>query len=105
MYGSTPAIAHERIDGCVGAVCPVGLEVQGSVQACQQFPEYVWIEPAYRCADVDGWKTTIVFSTFAVCSNIQYAVTDEVDCKHLKNSKTIATDESDMRYRSDFKNG
>jgi hypothetical protein len=65
----------------------------------------VWIEPAYRCADVDGCKTTIVFSTFAVCSNIQYAVTDEVDCKHLKNSKTIATDESDMRYRSDFKNG
>ena len=27
------------------------------------------------CAAVDGCKTTIIFSTFAVCSKIQYAVT------------------------------
>ena len=77
MYGSTPEIAHERIDGCVGAVCPVGLEIQESMQACQQFPESVWIELAYRCAAVDGYKTTIVFSTFAVCSKIQYALDSE----------------------------
>jgi hypothetical protein len=44
----------------------------GSVQACQQFPESVWIEPAYGCAAV-GCKTTIIFSTFTICSKIQCA--------------------------------
>jgi hypothetical protein len=58
MYGSTPEIAHGRIDGCVGAICPVGLDPvgpdgQGSVQACLHFPESVWVEVA-----ADGNKTT-----------------------------------------------
>jgi hypothetical protein len=34
----------------------------------QQFPESVWVEPAYRCAAADGCKTTTFFSAFKNCS-------------------------------------
>ena len=53
----------------------------------QQFPESVWVEPAYRCAAADGCKTTTIFSVFKNFSKIQYAVaTDLVDSKNCKSS-------------------
>ena len=71
---------------------PVGPDGQRSVQARQQFPETVWVEPAYRCAAADGCKTTTIFSAFKNCSKIQYAVaTDLVDSKKLQVVVTTAT--------------
>ena len=49
----------------------------GSVQACEQFPESMWIEPAYGYAAV-GYKITIIFSTL---------LKDTVFCARKKNAK------------------
>ena len=74
MYGSTPEIAHWRINGCVDAdvrcmvldpVGPGGQAVSHRYRRASSSRKTVWVDPAHRCAAAEAvCKTTTIFSAF-----------------------------------------
>ena len=83
-------VAHQKLH--TGAQTAAWVWLPAYRDACQQFSEIVWVEPAYRCAAADGYKTTTIFSAFKNCAKIQYAA-------DLEWQKTFRRDDSKKKIR------